>query len=147
MRTASAPTTALSGKNISEDSLAISTAILAAPYAVLQLFSFNDPGSLSAVSERSQEREGTDNAMALDEAASALGSLTRGWIVVSSFFARSTGDVDVDGRVFVGVVDGGFILKRGIAEQRTTTCKNPPCALEGWGPPPTRTGYESRRNH
>ena len=111
MRIASAPTTALSGKNISEDSLAMSTAILAAPYAVLQPDSFDDPGSLSAVFERSQEGEAMDNAMALDEAASALVSLTRGWVVASSFFMHSTSDVGVDGRLFVGVSDGGFLRK------------------------------------
>ena len=110
MRTASAPTTALSGKNISEDSLAISTAILAVPYAVFQPDSFDDPGSLSAVSERSQE-EVIDNGIALDEATSALGSLTRGWIVASSFFMYSIDDVGVDGGLFVGVADGGFLRK------------------------------------
>jgi len=73
MRTASAPTTALSGGNISEDSLAISTAILAIPYAVLQTDSFDGSVSLSAVSERSRGMEAIDNAMVLDEAASALG--------------------------------------------------------------------------
>ena len=111
MRTASAPTTALSGKNISEDSLAISMAILAAPYAVIQPDSFDDPGSLSAASERSQEGEAIDNAMALDEAASALGSLICGWIVVSSLFMYSAGDVGVDCRLFIGVVDCDFLRK------------------------------------
>ena len=111
MRMASAPTTALSGKNISEDSLAISTAILAAPYAVIQPDSFDDPGSLSAASERSQEGEAIDNAMALDEATSALESLTRGWVFVSSLFTHSTGDVGVGGKLFVGVADEGFLRK------------------------------------
>jgi len=111
MRTESAPTTALSGKNISDDSLAISTAILAAPYAVLQPDSFDDPGSSSAVSERSQEGEAIDNAMALDEAASALGSLTWGRIFASSFFMYSAGDVGVGGMLFVGVADEEFLRK------------------------------------
>jgi len=98
--------TALSGGNISEDSPAISMAILTAPYAVLQPVSFDDSGSLSAASERSQEGEAIDNAIALDEAASTLRSLT--WIVASSFFIYSTGDVGVDGRLFVDVAGGGF---------------------------------------
>ena len=114
MRTARAPTTALSGKNISDDSLAISTAILAAPYAVLQPESFDGPGSLNAVSEMSQEGEAIENAMALDEATSALGSLTWGWIVASSFVMYSTGDVGGDGRLSAGVADSeleGFLRK------------------------------------
>jgi hypothetical protein len=123
MRTASAPTTALSGKNISEDSLAISTAILAVPYAVLQPNSFDDPGSLSTVSERSQEGEAIDNAMTLDEAASALGPLTGGWVIVSSFFMYSTGGVGVDGRLFVGVTDEDFFRKWCMAGWRTAACR------------------------
>ena len=50
MRTERAPTTALSGKNISDDALAISTAILAVPYAVFQTDSLDDPGSFAALS-------------------------------------------------------------------------------------------------
>ena len=45
MRTERAPTTAFSGKNISEDSLAISMAIFAASYAVPQRDSFDEPGA------------------------------------------------------------------------------------------------------
>ena len=45
MRTERAPTTALRGKNISEDALAISMAIFAASYAVPQCDSFDDPGA------------------------------------------------------------------------------------------------------
>ena len=42
--------------------------------------------------------------MALDEAASALRSLVRGWDAMSSCFMYSkTGDVGVDGRLLVGV--------------------------------------------
>ena len=78
MRTERAPTTALSGKNISEDALAISTANLAAPYAVFQADSLDEPGSLDAVSVGSQDGEAMARAMALDEAASALQSLVRG---------------------------------------------------------------------
>ena len=44
MRTERAPTTALSGKNMSEDSLAMSMAIFAASYAVPQPDSVDDPG-------------------------------------------------------------------------------------------------------
>ena len=76
MRTASAPTTALSGKNISEDSLAISTAILAAPYAVLQPDSSDDSGSSLPMSEGSQDEGPIDKAIELDEAASAPGFLS-----------------------------------------------------------------------
>ena len=73
MRTASAPTTALSGKSISEDSLATSTAILAAPYAVLQPDSLDDSGSSLPASEGSQGKGCIDKAIELDEAASAPG--------------------------------------------------------------------------
>lgn len=112
MRTASAPTTALRGKNISEDSLAISMAILAAPYAVFQPDSLDDPGSLDAVSEGSQGGEPIESAITLDEAASALASLLiRGWVVVSSFM-NSIGDVGVGGGPSVGVAaDEGFLRK------------------------------------
>ena len=98
--------TAFSGKNISEVSLVISMAILAAPYAVLQPDSLDEPGSLS---KGSQSGEQIDNAMALDEAASAFGSLTRGWIVASSLLMNSEiGDVGVDGG---GVADEDFRRK------------------------------------
>ena len=111
MRTARAPTTALSGKNISEDSLATSTAILAAPYAVLQRDSLDDPGSSGAVSEGSQDGEPIDNAMTLDEAASTPGSfLALGWIVASSFM-NSIDDVGVGGWLLIGVVDEDFLRK------------------------------------
>ena len=45
MRTERAPTTALRGKNISEDALAISMAIFAASYAVPQCDSLDDPAA------------------------------------------------------------------------------------------------------
>ena len=77
-RTESAPTTALSGKNISEDALAISTAILAAPYAIVQHDSLDDPGSSDGVSVGLQDGEAIARAMALEEAPSALLSLARG---------------------------------------------------------------------
>ena len=44
MKTERAPTTALRGKNISEDALAKSMAIFAAPYAVSQPDPLDDPG-------------------------------------------------------------------------------------------------------
>ena len=100
------PTTALSGKNISEDALAISTAILAAPYAVLQTDSVDDPDSSGVLSVGSQDGEAIARAITLDEAASALRSLARGWNVASSCFMYSTiGGAGVDGGLFVGVDD------------------------------------------
>ena len=45
MKTERAPTTALRGKNISEDALAKSMAIFAAPYAVSQPDPLDDPGT------------------------------------------------------------------------------------------------------
>ena len=78
MRTERAPTTALSGKNISEEALAISTAIFAVPYAVFQADSLDDPGLSGALSVGSQEGEAKASAMALEEAARALRSLVRG---------------------------------------------------------------------
>ena len=71
MRTEIATMTALSGGRISEASLAISTVILAVPYAVFQPDSFDDPGLSSASSTGSQDGEAMDSAMALEEAASA----------------------------------------------------------------------------
>src|ERR1700679_2396780 len=103
MRTSRVPTTALSGKNISEDALAISTAILAALYAVPQTASLEDPGSLSVMFVGSQKEEAMERAIALDEATSALVSLARGWNVVSSCLMYSiTGDVV---GLFVGVAE------------------------------------------
>ena len=70
-----APTTAFSGRNMSEDSLAISTAILAAVYAVCQPVSLPRALELSlGVSLVSQNAELMERAMAVDEAAIALGS-------------------------------------------------------------------------
>jgi len=120
MRTERAPTTALSGKNISEDSLAASTAILAVPYTVVQPDSLDGPGSLGAVSKGSREGEPIDNAITPDEAARALGSLVRGWIAASSFM-NSTGDAGVGGGLFVGIADGeGFLRRRYMVDERMT---------------------------
>ena len=66
MKTESAPTTALSGRNKSDDSLTVSMAILAD--------SLDDPGSLGAMSLGLQNTE-VGNAVALDEAARVLWSL------------------------------------------------------------------------
>ena len=112
MKTERAPTTALSGKNISDDALAISTVILAAPYAVLQADSLEDPGSLGTVSVESQDGEAMARAMALEAATSALRSLTRGCNVASSCLMYSiTGDVGV-GELFGGAaLDGDFFRK------------------------------------
>ena len=79
MRTASAPTIALSGKNISEDSLATSTAILATPYAVFQLDYLEDSGSSLPIPEGSQGDEHMDKAIELDEAARTPGFLALEW--------------------------------------------------------------------
>jgi len=57
---------------MSEDS---PTATLAVPYAALQPDSFDGPGPLSAVSKKSQDGKSIDNAIAPDEAVSALWSL------------------------------------------------------------------------
>ena len=122
MRTARAPTTALSGKNISEDSLAISTAILAAPYAVLQPDSSDVPASSG--SEGSQDGEPIDNAMALDEATSALGSLALEWAATSSFFVNSIGSVGAGGWLSVGVADDEeFFQKYCMVDGRPTECR------------------------
>jgi len=122
MRTARAPTTALSGKNISEDSLATSMAILAAPYAVLQPDSFDDPGPSVPALEGlgSEDAEKTDKAMELDEAASVFGSLALECALTISFLMNSIGDLGVGGGLFIGVVDGGdFPRKRRMVDTKT----------------------------
>ena len=112
MRTERAPTTALSGRIISEEALAISTAILAAPYAAFQADSLDDPGSLSAVSVGSHEGETTERPMLLGEAASVLLSLTRGWDATSSFTYFTIDGVGVGGGPLVGVAgDEDFFRK------------------------------------
>ena len=96
--------TALSGGSRSEESFAISTAILATPYAAFQTDSLDDPGSLGAMSVGPLGGEAIDRATALEEAAIALRSLAWGWNVASSCFMCSTmGDVGVGGGLFVGV--------------------------------------------
>jgi len=68
-----APTTAFSGRNISEDSLAISTAILAAPYATCQAVSLPLIVAPSLdVPQASWNGEPMERAIAVEETASAL---------------------------------------------------------------------------
>lgn len=133
MRTASAPKTALSGNNISEDSLAISTAIFAAPYAVLQPDSLDDPGSLSAASERSQDGEAIDRAIAHDEKASAFVSffsLER--VLATPPFISSIGVVGVGGGLFICVADDEDFSRRWcMLDGATTKCRRHPCQMPG----------------
>lgn len=105
--------TALGGGSMSDESFAILTAILAAPYAAFQTDSLDDPDSSSAASVRSQEGEAIDRAMALEEAASALRSLERGWNVASSCFMypRIRG-VGVGSGIFVAVTDDGDFFSK-----------------------------------
>ena len=101
--------------------MAISTAILAAPYAVLQPDSSDDPGSLEPISEGSQDGEPIDRAIELDEAASAFGFLAFEWALTISFLMSSMGDVDVGGGLFVGAADDeGFRRKWSMANCRMT---------------------------
>ena len=124
MRTESAPTTALRGKNISEDALAKSMAIFAASYAVPQCDSLDDPGSSGAVSAGSQGGGAKDKAIAFVDAASTLRSLTGGRIAVWPCLSGSTvGGAGVGGGVFVGLADDeAFFRMRRIVGAKTTTC-------------------------
>ena len=90
----------------------ISTAILAAPYAVLQRDSFDDPASSELVSDGSQDGEPIDKATALDEATSVLRFLALEW-VLTTFFMDSIAVVSVpsDGP-FVGVADDERFLRK-----------------------------------
>ena len=92
---------------MSEDSLATSTAILAAPYAVLQPDSLDDSGSSLPTSEGTQDEENIDKAIELDEAASAPGFLALEWALTTSFLMKLVG---VGGRS-VGLVDESFLRK------------------------------------
>jgi hypothetical protein len=117
MRTERATITAFSGGSISEESFAISTAILAAPYAALQADSSDDPGSSGTGSVGSEDLGSEDwgridRGIELDEAASALRSFFRGWNVASSCFMYSViGGVGVLGGLCVGA-DGDENLFR-----------------------------------
>ena len=124
MRTESAPTTALSGKNISEDALAISMAIFAASYAVPQRDSFDDRGSSIAVSVGSRGGGAVRKGIALVDGASTLGSLARGWIVVGACSTGSTTlGVCAGGRLFAGLADDeGLFRKRRMVDIMRTKC-------------------------
>ena len=104
--------------------MAISTAILAAPYAVLQLDSFGDPGSSVPTPEGSKGGEPMDKAIALDEAASAFVSLALECALTISFFMNSTGDVDVGVGLFTGVADDeDFVRKWCMMGDRKAECR------------------------
>ena len=95
-----APTTALSGRHKSEDSLAISTAILATLYTVCH--SVSPPSTVAPSLDASrilENAEPMERAIAVDEATSALGSLRD-----MNFGTRSAGDG--------GVVAGDFDLRK-----------------------------------
>ena len=106
MRTDSAPTTALGGKNISEDSFATSTAILAAPYAVLQRDSLDDPGSSKLAFERSREGGPVGELIEVGGGASAFGSVA--W-EMASFLMVSNGAV---GGLFLVIFNDGVFLRK-----------------------------------
>ena len=93
---------------MSEDSLATSTAILAAPYAVLQPDSLDDPGSSLPTLEGFQGEEHMDIATELDEAASVPGFLALEWALTTSLLMKLL--VDVGGQS-VGLVDESFLRK------------------------------------
>ena len=92
---------------MSEDSLVTSTAILAAPYAVLQPDSLEVSGSSLQTSEGSWGEEHIDKAIELDEAASAPGFFALEWALTTSFLIKLVG---VGGRS-IGVVDEDFLRK------------------------------------
>lgn len=90
-----APTTAFRGRNISEDSLAISTAILAAAYAVFQPESPPRPVSpLQGVSRVLLNAEPMERAMEADDTASALD-----FFLDVSFRISSVGNVGVEAEI------------------------------------------------
>ena len=99
--------TALSGGSISEESFAISTAILAAPYAAFQADSLDDPGSSGALSVGSQDGGMVGETFALVDVTGVLRSLA--WSVVSSCCMCST--------IGVGCMSGGLLV--GVADDKT----------------------------
>jgi hypothetical protein len=129
MRTERATITAFSGGRISEESFAISTAILAAPYAALQADSSDDPGSSGTGSVGSEDWGRIDKGIELDEATSALRSFFWGWNVASSCFMYSAiGKLGVPGGLFVGVDeddDGNLFRKLLMVDARTRPCVCP----------------------
>ena len=114
--------TALRGRNMSEDSLAASTSILAAPYVVLHFDSLCDSGSSLPTSEGSQGEERIDKAIELDTAARAPGFLALEWALTTFGLTKLAG---------VGVVEEGFLRKGIMAGSRTKTCQDPACASRG----------------
>jgi hypothetical protein len=126
--------TALSGGSISEESFAISIAILAALYAALQADSLDDPGSSGTGSAVSEDWGRTDGAIALDGAASAPRSFFRGRNVANSCLMYSAIDgLGVRGGLFVGVVDDENIFPSlRMMDARTRPCGCPLRALGGW---------------
>jgi hypothetical protein len=135
MRTVRAPITALSGKNISEYSLAISTATLAAPYAVLQRDSFDDPASSEPGSEGSRDGKPVDKAIAPDEATSVLGFLFLEWVLMTSFLMSKIGVAGVGGGLFISAAgDGVFLRRRCMVDERKLRCRRHlPCRRRGSG--------------
>ena len=77
-----------------EDSLATSTAILAAPYATFQLDSLEDSGSSLPIPEGSRGDEHMDKAIELDEVARIPGFLALEWASTTPFLIKL---VDVGG--------------------------------------------------
>ena len=105
--------TALSGGNISEESLAVSRAILAAPYAALQADSLVDPGLSGTRSVGSEDGEGVERAIALDEVPRTLLLSTLGWDVADPFFLWSTVDNGgADGGLCGEVPDGEINFRK-----------------------------------
>ena len=94
--------TALRGGSMSEDSLAASTSILAASYAVLHFDSLCDSGSSLPTFEGSPGEEHIDKAIELDAVARDPGLLVLEWPSTASFLMKLAG---------VGVVDEGFLRK------------------------------------
>jgi hypothetical protein len=120
--------TAFSGGSISEESFAISTAILAAPKAAPQTDSLDDPGSLGVGSVGSRDGEATERAMLLVEAVCALRSLVWGWNVAGPRLMYSTvGGAGVHGGLSVGVFVGesNFRMRRRMVEVKTRGVRCP----------------------
>lgn len=104
-----APATVLSGRNISEESFAISIVILATPYAVCQPVSLSRSTALLDVERLSWNGElAMERAMAVEETASALESLRDARSCTSS-----AGGVGVETEIGARPFD---LRKRGITE-------------------------------
>ena len=115
-------------------------AILAAPYAILQPDSFDDPGSSVPAPEGSgpgsKDEEQRDKAITLDEATSAFGSLALECVLTASFLMNSIGDLGVDGGLFIGFADDGdFSRKRRMVDTKTQYRRHPPNVRRAWTKP------------